>query len=168
MNRPGVRALMRQIEAGEIKIVLIFKLERVLRSTDEWGPFRSFLQQHGCRLVSPTEDLAGFDQSLQRLNPRPVHGATRVGRIGEARHFEPAVAGVFRDEIAADGGLTLAGIEAPADLVGGRELGLELELTTRAAIRKPVTVDLFPAYDEDGGLLVALTPRTASELPASG
>ncbi len=58
MNRPGVRALMRQIEAGEIKIVLIFKLERVLRSTDEWGPFRSFLQQHGCRLVSPTEDLS--------------------------------------------------------------------------------------------------------------
>ena len=58
MNRPGIRALMRQIEAGEIKIVLIFKLERVLRSTDEWGPFRSFLQQHGCRLVSPTEDLS--------------------------------------------------------------------------------------------------------------
>ena len=26
MNRPGIRALMRQIEAGEIKIVLIFKL----------------------------------------------------------------------------------------------------------------------------------------------
>ncbi len=43
---------------------------------------------------------------------------------------------------------------------GVRQLGLELELTTSAAIRKPVTVDLFPAYDEDGGLLVALTPRT--------
>ena len=28
------------------------------------------------------------------------------------------------------------------------------------ATRKEVTVDLFPAYDEDGGLLVALTPRT--------
>jgi len=42
---------------------------------------------------------------------------------------------------------------------GVRQLGLELELTTSAAIRKPVTVDLFPAYDEDGGLLVALTPR---------
>ena len=35
---------------------------------------------------------------------------------------------------------------------GVRQLGLELELTTSAAIRKPVTVDLFPAYDEDGGL----------------
>jgi len=43
---------------------------------------------------------------------------------------------------------------------GVRQLGLELELTTRAGIRKPVTVDLFPAYDEDGGLLVALTART--------
>lgn len=58
MNRPGIRALMRQIEAGEVKVVLIFKLERVLRSTDEWGPFRAFLQKHGCRLVSPTEDLS--------------------------------------------------------------------------------------------------------------
>ena len=43
---------------------------------------------------------------------------------------------------------------------GVRQLGLELELSSRAAIRKPVTVDLFPAYDDDGGLLVALTPRT--------
>ena len=37
---------------------------------------------------------------------------------------------------------------------GVRKLGLPLELSTRAAIRKPVTVDLFPAYDDDGGLLV--------------
>ena len=47
-----------------------------------------------------------------------------------------------------------------------RQLGLALELSTRAAIRKPVTVDLFPAYDEDGGLLVALTPRTPRHAPA--
>jgi hypothetical protein len=24
---------------------------------------------------------------------------------------------------------------------------------------KPVTADFFPAYDDDGGLLVAITPR---------
>ncbi len=58
MNRPGIRALKRMIEAGEVKIVLIYKLERVLRSTDEWVPFRGFLQQHGCRLESATEDLS--------------------------------------------------------------------------------------------------------------
>jgi PAS domain-containing protein len=43
---------------------------------------------------------------------------------------------------------------------GVRKLGQQLELVTRAGIRKPVTVDLFPAYDDDGGFLVALTPRS--------
>ena len=42
---------------------------------------------------------------------------------------------------------------------GVRRLGERLELTTRAGLRKPVTADVFPAYDEDGGLLVALSPR---------
>jgi PAS domain-containing protein len=50
----------------------------------------------------------------------------------------------------------------PLELVrewGVRRLGQELELRTRARIVKPVLVDLFPAYDEDGGILVALTAR---------
>jgi PAS domain S-box-containing protein len=42
---------------------------------------------------------------------------------------------------------------------GVRRLGETLVLRTRAGIQKPVTVDLFPAYDEDGGLLVALATR---------
>ncbi len=64
-------------------------------------------------------------------------------------------------------GLGLAGFEEsrnPAALAlewGVRRLGEKLELRTRAGLRKPVTGDFFPAYDDDGGLLVALTPRTA-------
>ncbi len=42
---------------------------------------------------------------------------------------------------------------------GVRQLGRKLTLRTRAGSEKPVTVDAFPAYDEDGGMLVALTPR---------
>jgi PAS domain S-box-containing protein len=42
---------------------------------------------------------------------------------------------------------------------GVRRLGQELELRTRAGLVKPVLVDLFPAYDEDGGVLVALSSR---------
>ena len=42
---------------------------------------------------------------------------------------------------------------------GVRKLGQELEIRTSAGIDKPVTADFFPAYDDDGGLLVALTPR---------
>lgn len=42
---------------------------------------------------------------------------------------------------------------------GVRKLGQELEIRTSAGLDKDVTVDFFPAYDDDGGLLVALTPR---------
>jgi hypothetical protein len=51
---------------------------------------------------------------------------------------------------------------SPIDVVrewGVRKLGQELEIRTTAGIDKQVTVDLFPAYDDDGGLLIALTPR---------
>ncbi|MCS7006975.1 MAG: PAS domain-containing protein [Thermoleophilia bacterium] len=42
---------------------------------------------------------------------------------------------------------------------GVRKLGQELAIRTRAGLVKPVVADFFPAYDDDGGLLVALTPR---------
>ena len=61
--------------------------------------------------------------------------------------------------------LGLTGFEEeknPAKLAlewGVRRLGEHLELRTRAGQQKPVTADFFPAYDDDGGLMVALTPR---------
>jgi PAS domain S-box-containing protein len=42
---------------------------------------------------------------------------------------------------------------------GVRRLGERLTLRTRAGSVKPMIADVFPAYDDDGGLLVALTPR---------
>ncbi len=42
---------------------------------------------------------------------------------------------------------------------GVRRLGERLQLRTRAGQQKAVTADFFPAYDDGGGLLVALTPR---------
>jgi len=44
---------------------------------------------------------------------------------------------------------------------GVRRLDEKLEIRTRAGLSKPVKGDFFPAYDDDGGLLVALTPRSA-------
>jgi len=52
---------------------------------------------------------------------------------------------------------------SPIDVVrewGVRKLGQKLEIRTSAGIEKRVTVDFFPGYDDDGGLLVALTPRS--------
>ena len=51
---------------------------------------------------------------------------------------------------------------SPIDVVrewGVRKLGQKIEIRTKAGREKPVTADFFPAYDDDGGLLVALTPR---------
>jgi PAS domain S-box-containing protein len=42
---------------------------------------------------------------------------------------------------------------------GVRQLGKKLSMKTHAGFEKDVTVDFFPAYDDDGGLLVALTPH---------
>jgi PAS domain-containing protein len=66
------------------------------------------------------------------------------------------------DVVAAFG---LAGFEEdknPAKLAlewGVRRLGETLQLRTRAGHVKDITADFFPAYDDDGGLLVALTPQ---------
>ena len=58
------------------------------------------------------------------------------------------------------------GEQSPAAIAlewGVRRLGEKLVLRTRAGQEKAVTADFFPAYDEDGGLLVAITPRTAAD-----
>jgi hypothetical protein len=63
-------------------------------------------------------------------------------------------------------GLGLSGFEPeqnPATLAlewGVRRLGERLELRTKSGLPKRVTADFFPAYDTDGGLLVALAPRS--------
>jgi PAS domain-containing protein len=41
---------------------------------------------------------------------------------------------------------------------GVRQLGQHLSLRTHAGLEKSVTADLFPAYDDEFGMLVALTP----------
>jgi PAS domain S-box-containing protein len=63
--------------------------------------------------------------------------------------------------------LGLSGFESdrnPAKLAlewGVRRLNQALRLRTHSGREIPVTGDFFPAYDEDGGLLVALTPQRA-------
>lgn len=51
---------------------------------------------------------------------------------------------------------------------GVRQLGKPTRLRTRAGIEKDVTLDLFPAYDDDGGLLVALTPAAPASAARRG
>ena len=76
---------------------------------------------------------------------------------------EPELLG--RDLVDAFGLAGFAEGKNPAALAlewGVRRMGEQLELRTKAGRAKPVTADFFPAYDDDGGLLVALAPRSSS------
>jgi PAS domain S-box-containing protein len=64
--------------------------------------------------------------------------------------------------------LTLSGYEGqnPVDTVlewGVRKLDQTLLIRHRSGIVKQVRVDLFPGYDEDGGLLASLAPYREEE-----
>ncbi len=59
-------------------------------------------------------------------------------------------------------GLDGASGPSPAEVAlewGVRRLDQQVALATRAGVQKDVRADFFPAYDEDGGLLVAISPR---------
>lgn len=91
MDRPGIQALRREIEAGKVKIVVIFKLERILRNTDEWALFRSFLRRHGCRLVSTTEDLTEETPS-GRLKNNIIVSVSEYERLNTAEKVKAKLA----------------------------------------------------------------------------
>jgi hypothetical protein len=68
---------------------------------------------------------------------------------------------VLGQEVTAAFRLDSDGDSNPAEVAlewGVRQLGKRVSIRTRAGVTKAVTADFFPAYDEDGGLLVALTP----------
>ena len=61
-------------------------------------------------------------------------------------------------------GIGLSGFSSENPVVlalewGVRQLDQELTLRTRAGTTREVMADFFPAYDDDGGLLVSLAPR---------
>jgi PAS domain S-box-containing protein len=105
---------------------------------------------------------------LEDYYPAPTTGlvvADRNGRVLAAGRGVFELTGFReRDLLGRDvaDALTLSATEALGVVRewGVRQLGHDATLRTRAGREKPVVVDLFPAYDDDGGVLVALTPRS--------
>jgi PAS domain S-box-containing protein len=137
------------------------------RSIDEDGRQGLLRQAVSC-------DRCGFGFLFEILDdyyPAPTAGLVACDRGGR---ILAAGRGVFeltgfrehelmgKDVVEAFG---LQGFEASKNPIafalewGVRRLGEQLELRSRAGQVKQVTADVFPAYDEDGGVLVALAPR---------
>jgi DNA invertase Pin-like site-specific DNA recombinase len=66
MERPALRALMEDIEAGHVDCVVVYKVDRLSRSLLDFARLIGMFEEHGVSLVSVTQQLNTTD-SLGRL-----------------------------------------------------------------------------------------------------
>src|SRR4030088_424308 len=66
MERPPLRRLMTDIEAGQIDCVVIYKVDRLSRSLLDFARLMEIFERHGASLVSVTQPL-NTTVSLGRL-----------------------------------------------------------------------------------------------------
>jgi PAS domain-containing protein len=136
------------------------------RSIDTDGREGFSQQAPACRSCS-----FGFLFELEHdYYPAPTAGLVacdQEGRILAAGRGVFELTGFREDDLLGRGvgdAFGLSGFESGHDPValsleyGVRRLNERLKLRTRAGIEKRVVADVFPALDEDGGLLVVLAP----------
>jgi site-specific DNA recombinase len=66
LERPALRDLMRDIEAGQVDCVVVYKVDRLSRSLLDFARLIGIFEEHGVSLVSVTQQLNTTD-SLGRL-----------------------------------------------------------------------------------------------------
>ena len=66
LERPALRALMEDIESGQVDCVLVYKVDRLSRSLLDFARLIGTFEEHGVSLVSVTQQLNTTD-SLGRL-----------------------------------------------------------------------------------------------------
>ena len=57
MERPAVQRLLRDIEAGRIDVVVVYRLDRISRNLLDFTQTQHFLDQHNCSFVSVSEQF---------------------------------------------------------------------------------------------------------------
>jgi PAS domain-containing protein len=138
--------------------------ERSIDSDAIEGAFEETVACHHC----------GFGFLFQLMDdyyPAPTTGLVtcdREGRILAVGRGVFELSGWAEEDVLGEDvvrAFGLAGFEEGKNPVGlslewgVRRLNEQLELRTRSGHVKQVVGDFFPAYDDDGGLLVALTPK---------
>jgi DNA invertase Pin-like site-specific DNA recombinase len=66
LERPALRALIEDIEAGQVDCVLVYKVDRLSRSLLDFARLMGIFEEHGVSLVSVTQQMNTTD-SLGRL-----------------------------------------------------------------------------------------------------
>lgn len=65
-DRPGFQALLRDIEAGNVDIVAVYKIDRLSRSLSDFAKLIDLFEQHGVTFVSVTQQFSTAN-SMGRL-----------------------------------------------------------------------------------------------------
>ena len=126
-DRPGLKALLADIEAGRIDIVVVYKIDRLTRSLADFARIVEIFEKHDCSFVSVT----------QSFNTTGSMGKLMLNVLLSFAQFEREVTGErIRDKIAASkargmwmGGVPPLGYDPPTD--GSRTLKVNEEEAER-------------------------------------
>ncbi len=92
LDRPGLRRLLTDIEAGRVDIVVVYKIDRLTRSLTDFAQLVDIFDRHGVSFVSVT----------QQFNTTTSMGRLTLNILLSFAQFEREVAGErIRDKIAA-------------------------------------------------------------------
>ena len=113
MQRPGLKALLADIEAGKIDVVVVYKIDRLTRSLTDFARMVELFDKHGVSFVSVT----------QSFNTTSSMGRLTLNVLLSFAQFEREVTGErIRDKIAASkakglwmGGNLPLGYDAPQE-----------------------------------------------------
>ena len=115
MERPGLRRLMQDIEAGKIDIVVVYKIDRLTRSLADFSKMIEVFERYGVSFVSVT----------QQFNTTSSMGRLMLNILLSFAQFEREVTGErIRDKIAASKrkGMWMGGIPPLGYDVANRRL----------------------------------------------
>ena len=127
VERPGLKRLLADIEAGNIDVVVVYKIDRLTRSLTDFARIVEIFEKHGVSFVSVT----------QSFNTTSSMGRLMLNVLLSFAQFEREVTGErIRDKIAASkargmwmGGTPPLGYDMPAD--GSRKLQINREEAER-------------------------------------
>ena len=112
-DRPGLKSLLADIEAGKVDIVVVYKIDRLTRSLADFARIVEVFEKHDCSFVSVT----------QSFNTTGSMGKLMLNVLLSFAQFEREVTGErIRDKIAASkargmwmGGMPPLGYDPPND-----------------------------------------------------
>ena len=64
INRPALKRLIHDVEAGKIDMIVVYKIDRLTRSLADFSKLIEVLDKHKCSFVSVTQNFNTYDSKV--------------------------------------------------------------------------------------------------------